>query len=116
MQSFSLSPLTVHFLDWQAGVKFYDAVMAYWFYVRESLAMSWVEVRYEDVLNDMEGQFSPIFKMLGLEWASKCENFYKHAQSKEIGTPSFDQVTKPIYMSSVNRWQNYEKFFESKDM
>jgi len=111
MQSFSLSPLTVHFLDWQAGVKFYDAVMEYWFYVRELLTMSWVEVRYEDVLNDMESQFSPIFKMLGLEWASECEKFYKHAQRKEIGTPSFDQVTKPIYMSSVKRWQNYEKFF-----
>lgn len=112
MQSFGLSPLTVHFLDWKSGAKFYAAVMGYWFDVRDDLAMPWLEIQYEDVLNDIEGQFSPIFNTLGLKWTSECKKFYQYAKNKEVHTPSFDQVTKPIYKSSVNRWQRYERYFE----
>jgi len=112
MQSFGLSPLTVHFLDWKSGARLYASIMEYWFYVRDHLTMSWVEIHYEDVLKDIEGQFSDVFNLLGLEWSSECEKFYQHAKNKELSTPSFDQVTKPIYHSSVGRWQYYEKYFE----
>lgn len=111
MQSFGLSPLTVHFLDWIDGARFYTSVMDYWLYVRDHLTLSWMELRYEDVLNDMEGQFSPVFERMGLEWSLECTRFYKYAQARTVSTPSFDQVTKPIYHSSVNRWRNYKDQF-----
>ena len=111
MQSFGLSPLTVHFLDWIDGARFYTFVMDYWLYVRDHLTMSWMELRYEDVLNDMEGQFSPVFERMGLEWSLECTQFYKYARARTVSTPSFDQVTKPIYHSSVRRWQNYKDQF-----
>ena len=111
MQSFGLSSLTVHFLDWVDGARFYTSVMEYWLSVRNHLSMSWMELRYEDVLNDMEGLFRPVFEKLDLEWVSECEQFYQHAQTRTVSTPSFDQVTKPIYHSSVQRWRNYENHF-----
>jgi Tfp pilus assembly protein PilF len=111
MQSFGFSPLTVHFLDWAGGARFYSSVMNYWLHVRNHLAMSWMELRYEDVLTDMEGQFRPVFERLGLDWVSECEQFHKHARAREISTPSYDQVTRPIYRSSVQRWRHYEKYF-----
>jgi len=111
MQSFGLSPLTVHFLDWIDGARFYTFVMDYWLYVRDHLTMSWMELRYEDVLNDMEGKFSPVFERMGLEWSLECAQFYKYARARTVSTPSFDQVTKPIYHSSVRRWQNYKDQF-----
>ena len=111
MQSFGLSPLTVHFLDWTDGARLYASVIGYWLHVRDHLVVPWVELRYEDVLNDMEGQLRPVLERLDLEWVSACEQFYKHAQTKEISTPSFDQVTQPIYHSSVQRWQNYRDHF-----
>lgn len=111
MQSFTLSPLTVHFLGWVAVSKFYVAVMGYWLHVRDQLAVSWMELRYEDVVKDMEGQFRPVFDKLGLEWVAECEQFYQYAREREISTPSYDQVTQPIYQSSVQRWLCYDVNF-----
>ena len=111
MQSFGLSPLTVHFLDWVDGTRFYAAVMDYWLHARDHLATPCIELRYEDALNDIEGLFSPVFEKLGLKWAPECEQFYDHARARTVSTPSFDQVTKPIYHSSVQRWRNYENHF-----
>ncbi len=109
MQAFELSPLTVHFLDFFKGVQFYALVMEYWLLVRHMLSTSWLELRYEDILDDMEGVFRPVFEIIGLEWDVESERFYKHAQQKTVKTPSFDQVTKPLYWSSVQRWKNYEQ-------
>lgn len=107
-QSFGLSPLTVQLLTWQDTARLYAAVMGYWLMVRDSLSLSWTELRYEDVVIDLEGQFRPVFQKLGLDWSDACLAFYRHAQRKSINTPSFDQVTRPLYASSVGRWRNYQ--------
>lgn len=113
MQPFSLSPLTVNFLDWTDSARFYALIMDYWLSIRDSLSLQWLELRYEDVLDDLEGQFRPIFVKMGLEWSDECSDFYRHSQRKIIKTPSFDQVTKPLYQSSVDRWRNYTDHFAS---
>jgi len=59
----------------------------------------------------MEGQFRPVFDKLGLEWVAECEQFYQYAREREISTPSYDQVTQPIYQSSVQRWLCYDVNF-----
>ena len=112
MQSFSLSPLTTHFLDWQEGAKFYAAVMEYWMDIRDDLSMTCIEIRYEEVVRDLEAQFTPVIQQLGLAWSDNCRKFHISAQQKAIKTPSFDQVTKPLYQSSLSRWQHYEQYFE----
>ena len=41
------------------------------------------------------------------------KNFYKTCKDRlDISTPSYDQVTSPLYSKSLNRWKNYEKEFE----
>ena len=111
MQSFGLSPLTVNFLAWQETTRFYALTMNYWLSVRNHLTMSWMELKYEEILNNLESQFSPVFKKLELKWSPDCEKFYMHAKTKSVKTPSFDQVTQPIYHSSIQRWRNYERHF-----
>ena len=109
MQSFSLSPLTIQFLDWQQTGRFYDLVMDYWLSIRDKLDLNWIELRYEDVLHDMQAQFQPVFAQLDLEWSEQCSEFHAHAQNKVIKTPSFNQVTQPIYKTSLQRWRNYQQ-------
>ena len=113
MQPFSLSPLTMHFLSWQGVAKFYKLIMEYWLSIRENLSLRWIELRYEDVVNDLEGQFRPVFEVMGLEWDDECARFYQHSKNKLIKTPSFSQVTQPIYSSSTQRWRGYEEKFDS---
>lgn len=35
--------------------------------------------------------------------------FYKHAAVKKVRTPSFVDVTSPIYSRAVSRWKNYSE-------
>jgi hypothetical protein len=111
MQPFSLSPLTMQFLSWQGTASFYRLIMEYWFSIRDSLSLRWVELRYEDVVDDLEGEFKPVFEMMGLEWSDECVKFYQYSKNKLIKTPSFSQVTQPLYVSSMQRWKGYEVHF-----
>jgi tetratricopeptide (TPR) repeat protein len=114
MQSFALSPLTIHFLSWRECVRFYTFIMSYWIKARDLMVVSWVELRYEDVVEDLEGQFRQVLQRIGLDWVSECEKFYNSAKQKTIKTPSFDQVTKPLYKTAFKRWVNYRSHIDKE--
>ena len=76
-----------------------------------------LEVRYEDLVADQEGQTRRILDHCGLPWADECLSF--HANSAPVSTPSAAQVRQPIYASSVDRWKRHaavlepvQRFFE----
>ena len=68
--------------------------------------------RYEDVVADLEGQARRILEFLGLPWDDGVLKFYEHAREKVVRSPTYQDVTRPIYQGSVGRWQNYAKHFE----
>jgi Tfp pilus assembly protein PilF len=107
MQPFGLSALTANFLTWDGTARFYGLIMDYWLSIRNNLSMPILELRYEQVISDPKGVFQPIFAAMGLDWSEECNSFYQHAREKVISTPSFDQVTQPLYQSSSGRWRNY---------
>ncbi len=83
----------------------YDTLMAHW---RKLLpADRFLEVQYEDVVDDLEGQSRRMIEFLGLEWDEACLKF--HQTARQIHTASFNQVREPIYRSSVGRWKRYAK-------
>jgi tetratricopeptide (TPR) repeat protein len=72
-----------------------------------------LDVRYEDVVTDPSTQFPRFIDFLGLPWDEGCTRF--HESKRTVRTLSYDQVNKPLYASSVNRWQRYEKFLKGVD-
>ena len=38
--------------------------------------------------------------------------FNEHAQTKTVSSPTYAEVTKPIYKTAMGRWRNYQKYFE----
>ena len=40
--------------------------------------------------------------------------FHEHASSKIVRSPTFAEVTKPLYRGSVGCWKNYQKYFEPR--
>lgn len=66
-----------------------------------------LDVHYEDVVADLEGQSRRIVDYLGLPWDPAILSF--HESSNTVRTASFAQVRNPIYNSSVGRWKVYEK-------
>jgi hypothetical protein len=69
-----------------------------------------VDVRYEEVVTDPSAQLPRLIDFLGLSWDEGCARF--HESKRTVRTLSYDQVNRPLYTSSVARWQRYEKFLE----
>jgi hypothetical protein len=62
-----------------------------------------LDVHYEDLVGDLEGQARRIAAHCGLEWDDACLAYDKTA--RPVKTASAAQVRKPIYRSSVGRWR-----------
>lgn len=81
----------------------YETLMAHW---REVLpAGIMLEVRYEDLVADLDGQARRILAHCDVPWDDLCLSFHKTQRS--VKTASVIQVRKPLYGSSVGRWHVY---------
>jgi tetratricopeptide (TPR) repeat protein len=84
----------------------YEGLMEHW---RAALPPGMMlDVRYEDVIADLEGQSRRIVDHCGLAWDSRCLDF--HRSERSVRTASFAQVRRPLYPTSVGRWRSYERF------
>jgi len=81
----------------------YQQLMEHWRRILPEGAM--LEVQYEDVVADTEGQARRILGFCGLPWDDRCLAFYKHP--RPIKTASVSQVRRPIYSSSVGKARIY---------
>lgn len=79
------------------------AVIAHW---RDRLpADRFLEIGYEAIVGDLEGQARRLIEFCGLAWDDRCLAF--HENRSAITTPSGAQVRRPIYASSIGRWKKY---------
>ena len=60
-----------------------------------------LDVRYEDVVADLEGEARRIIAHCGLDWDARCLDF--HRTARPVRTASAAQVRQPIYGSAVGR-------------
>src|SRR6202034_1474779 len=82
----------------------YTELMAHWRSVLPAGAM--LDVTYEDVVDDLEGQARRLIAYCGLPWDDRCLSFHKTI--RPVRTASSAQVRKPLYRSSVHRWRRYQ--------
>ena len=69
-----------------------------------------LDVDYEEVVADLEGQARRMIEFLGLEWDDTCLAF--HENPRVVKTASIAQVRQPIYTNSVGRWRRFETQLE----
>ena len=86
----------------------YESLMDYWRSVLPAGAM--LEVQYETLVADLEGQARRMIEYCGLEWDERCLRFYETERS--VRTASFAQVHKPLYGNSIGRWRPYEAYLQ----
>ncbi|HQT90001.1 MAG TPA: sulfotransferase [Acidiphilium sp.] len=81
----------------------YQNIMDHW---RNILPDSnFLEIDYEDVIDDFEFQTRRMLNFLDLDWDSACLDF--HQTKRRVRTASVNQVRLPIYQSSKGRWHKY---------
>ncbi len=82
----------------------YQRLMDHWRTVLPPGVM--IDVAYEDVVGDMEGQSRRILAHCGLDWDPACLDFSRPGGG--VWTASAGQVRQPLYRSSVGRWRPSE--------
>jgi len=85
----------------------YQRMMQYW---HEVLDIEILDIVYEELVDNQEELTRKMIDFCGLEWSEQCISFHK--TKRDVNTPSYDQVRKPIYKKSVARWKHYEEFLK----
>lgn len=84
----------------------YRALMTHWHDVLPPGRI--LDVRYEELVGDLEGVARRIVAHCGLAWDDRCLDF--HRNDRAVRTASATQVRLPVYKTSIGRWRRYEKF------
>ena len=104
----TLSPVAFPFVSdlRRLGIVYvdYQRLMEHW---KRVLAIPILEVHYEELVSDQEGVTRQILDFCGLEWDPRCLRYFEH--TRVVQTASYDQVTRPIYSSSIGRYKPFEK-------
>jgi tetratricopeptide (TPR) repeat protein len=77
-------------------------LMAFW---RTAFPDHILELEYEALIDDQEGQTRRLLAHCGLPWDRACLDF--HNRSGAVATPSAQQVRRPLNRDSIERWKDY---------
>lgn len=83
----------------------YQRLMQHW---RSALRVPMLEVQYETLIEHTEQGSRRLIEFCGLPWDERCLRFYENERT--VITASYDQVRRPIYKTSAERWRNYESY------
>jgi len=108
MQNFRINDAMASFFTIEDAAVLYANVMNLWRQYRRLLPHPCHVVRYEDLVDDFEGETRRLLEFLGLEWDDAVLDYAGHARRRGmIHTPSYGQVTEPIYRRARYRWRRY---------
>jgi hypothetical protein len=80
-----------------------EALMTHW---RGVLPGRVMEVRYETLVANPDREIRALItETCGLPWSAACLRF--HETQRPVATASADQVRRPVFATSVNRWLPY---------
>jgi len=111
-QSFDLQGAMPYFLNLQDTGHYYHAAM--------SLAKSSLDVidnpvhlqRYEQLVSHFEPAMRSMLDFLELPWSHEVLQYRQKSESRVIDTPSYQQVTRPLYADSIGRWRHFSSQME----
>jgi hypothetical protein len=112
MQNLPLARTSSAYLTMEGVVEEYTSMMTIWRRLAPLMKNPWLEVRYEDMVEDLESVSRRTLEFLGLPWDEQVLRFNEHASQKAVRSPTYVDVTKPVFKRAVGRWRHYQKYLE----
>lgn len=95
--SYDLADLATYYLA-------YRRLMHHW---RELCGGWFLDLSYEELVDDQEGVSRRIIEFCGLEWQPACLEFHNNAAP--VATASSAQVREPVNRDALHRWRHYAR-------
>ncbi len=112
MQNLPLNQVGAACLTLNSTAEEYTALMTVWQTIKARMGNPCLEVRYEDMVEDLESVARQTLDFLGVTWDAKVLGFDEHARNKTVRSPTYADVTQPVYKRAVGRWHHYQKYLE----
>ena len=108
-QNIPLNSANANFLSLERLAKHYADLIGVWLIVREWQGFAWLETRYEDLVQDLPAEGRRVTEFLALTWHEEQARFYEKSATKQLYSPTYQDVTRPVYRRSLARWHAYEE-------
>jgi hypothetical protein len=112
MQPLPLNLTSAGYLTIEGTFMEYASLMGVWQAMAPRMPNPHLEIRYEDLVEDLEGVARKVLTFLGIEWDERVLRFDEHARQKLVRSPTYADVTKPVFKGAVGRWRKYQKHLE----
>jgi len=111
-QAFELQASMAYFLDIRQTARYFNAVMQVAKLSLEQVSNPLHCLRYEDLVITPEAQLRALLGFLTLQWDDSMLNYRQHGDVHTSNTPSYQQVSQPLYTRSIGKWQHYANQLE----
>jgi tetratricopeptide (TPR) repeat protein len=108
-QRFGMNQAMFQFLKLETAVHYYDQVMSLARLYKEQLSIPMRFIRYESVIANFDEEVRGVLEYLGLPWEDGVRSYQSTARKRRISTPSAKDVTRPLYTTSIGKWQHYRE-------
>lgn len=113
MNNFAINAGTVHFTSLTGAARLYCGAMELWQLYLRKLPMQYRVLRYEDLIADPETQLKRLLEFLMVPWTPAVLEHARAALGRgHIPTPSYSQVSRPLYQDARDRWHRYRSWLE----
>lgn len=103
-----INPVSVCFLTLERTADRYRLDLDAWLKMRE-MTGDWVEVRYENVVADLPREARRTLSALEVPWDESILEYRTRAATKPVRSPSYEEISRPLFTTSIGRWQNYQR-------
>lgn len=107
-QNIPLNNVNANFLTLERVARHYADLMDIWLTVRKWEGFSWLETKYEAMVADLPAEGRRVTEFLGLTWQPGQAQFQEGSKTKAFYSPTYRDVTRPVYGKAVARWRRYE--------
>ncbi|MBN1911399.1 MAG: tetratricopeptide repeat protein [Pirellulales bacterium] len=108
MQNFGFNDGMKNFTSLERTVDLYVKIMDLRRQYTEVLHPRQHIIRYEDLLEDFDGEIGRLLQFVGVPWDEAVRGYADHARAcATINTPSYNQVVRPLHKEARYRWRRY---------
>ena len=106
-QTFQFNAAMVHTTTLEGTAHLYETTMGLWLSARELPGLRYTELRYEDLVTDIEAGARALVAAAGLPWHDDVLRYREALGKKMVRTPSFAAIAKPVSTTRIGRWKHF---------